>query len=131
MNDKIYTLKKLAELLELKERTLRQKLIDKEIKGYKKWGQWYVLHSDLLRAIKGASMNVEPQEPGTPKKTIKRISTSEGTTDERTINKYSTLVEDIRTNQGKYKYDEYAKRNDVSLSIVKKVRGAMVRLGMI
>lgn len=52
MLDKIYTAENAAALLNCNVRTLRKKLSDKTIKGYKKLNKWYLLHSDIIEFIK-------------------------------------------------------------------------------
>lgn len=52
MLDKIYTAESAAALLNCNVRTLRKKLKDKTIKGYKKLGKWYLLHSDIIAYLK-------------------------------------------------------------------------------
>jgi len=50
--DSIYTAEKVAEILNAHIRTIRKKLKAGSLKGYKKMGKWYVLHSDLIAFIK-------------------------------------------------------------------------------
>ena len=45
---KIYTVPQLAKALEVSERTIRDLLRKKTIKGYKKLNKWFVLHADLI-----------------------------------------------------------------------------------
>jgi len=52
MLDKIYTAENAATLLNCNVRTLRKKLKDNSIKGYKKLGKWYLLHSDIIKFLK-------------------------------------------------------------------------------
>lgn len=47
----IYTVERLAELLGLGEKTIRKLLNEGTIKGHKKNGRWFVLHSDVLKYI--------------------------------------------------------------------------------
>lgn len=51
--DKIYTAEKVAETLELSTRTVYQLAREGTLKGNKRSGRWYFLHSDLVRWIKG------------------------------------------------------------------------------
>ena len=48
MDSKIYTVPKLADYLEISERTVRKMLTSKELKGFKKLNKWFVTHKDLM-----------------------------------------------------------------------------------
>jgi len=52
MIDQIYTVEKAAELLGLSDRIIRELANSEELKGYKKNGRWFFLHSDLVAYIK-------------------------------------------------------------------------------
>jgi len=52
MNENIYTVEKAAELLGLSDRVIRELAAAGELKGYKKNGRWFFLHSDILDYIK-------------------------------------------------------------------------------
>ena len=48
---KVYTVPKLASLLDISERKVRDLLRTKELKGYKKLNKWFVLHADLINYL--------------------------------------------------------------------------------
>lgn len=50
--EQVYTIKELAEKLEVTERTISEALRAGDLKGYKKWRKWYVTHTQLLEFIK-------------------------------------------------------------------------------
>ena len=52
MNENIYTVEQVMEILKVGERTILDALRDGSLKGYKKLRRWYVLHSDLITFIK-------------------------------------------------------------------------------
>ena len=52
MIEQIYTVEKAAELLGLSDRIIRELANGGELKGYKKNGRWFFLHSDLVAYIK-------------------------------------------------------------------------------
>jgi excisionase family DNA binding protein len=51
-NIEFYTVDKLAELLGLKETTIRKYYREKKLKGYKFGGRIFFFHSDVIKAIK-------------------------------------------------------------------------------
>lgn len=51
MNDEILTAKKVAEMLEVSQRVVEDKLRSGEMKGYKKFNKWFILKSDLIRFL--------------------------------------------------------------------------------
>lgn len=53
----LYTLKELAQLLEVTERTLHTYIKDGKIKGVKIGGKWKVTEENLQRFISGGSNN--------------------------------------------------------------------------
>lgn len=52
--EQIYTIEAAAAILGVSDRTLRATLNDGGLKGYKRWGRWYILHGDLVRYLKAA-----------------------------------------------------------------------------
>lgn len=143
MNEEIYNIEALTKILGLTERTIRQKLSSGELSGYKRFGQWYMLKSDLIEFIKYGSVVGETLDEKASRMLEERAKrwvgdaskldtvSSSNSADERTVQKYSDLVTDIQTNKKSYSYNQYAERNNVSLSIVKKVRNAMGKLNMV
>ncbi|MEL7530512.1 MAG: helix-turn-helix domain-containing protein [Bacteroidota bacterium] len=50
--DKIYTVKALAEVLGLSEDTIRRKASAGEIPSYKQFGRYYFLHSEIVDLLR-------------------------------------------------------------------------------
>ena len=50
----IYTVSALSQLLGISERTIRKELKQGNIKGIKKLGRWFVLHSNLVDWLNGS-----------------------------------------------------------------------------
>lgn len=53
--DSILTVEAVAELLKIKPNTVRIKINKGEIPAHKFGGRWYVIHSELVEAIRKAS----------------------------------------------------------------------------
>lgn len=51
-NDEIYTVETLAVKLSVSERTIRDTILSKKLKAFKKFTRWYILHTDLLDFLK-------------------------------------------------------------------------------
>lgn len=51
IEETFYTAEQLAELLGSNKKVIEKKLRDKEIKGSKRLGKWFVLRSDLIDYI--------------------------------------------------------------------------------
>lgn len=51
INDEILTSSKVAEMLEVSQRVVENKLRSGEMKGYKKFNKWFILKSDLIRFL--------------------------------------------------------------------------------
>lgn len=47
LNDEFYTVEKASEILNVSLYTLRKYLREKKLKGFKKFGRWYIFKSDL------------------------------------------------------------------------------------
>ena len=52
MLDQIYTSSKVADMLESNKRTIQQLCRNGKLKGHKKLGKWFVLHSDIVKYLK-------------------------------------------------------------------------------
>ena len=60
MDDEFYSVEELADKLRLNIRTVRNKIQKKEIPAYKLHGRWYVIKSEMIRAIKSqGKRNIE------------------------------------------------------------------------
>lgn len=55
--DKIYTVKELCTVLDLKERSITDALRANKIKGHKAFGKWLVFHTDLVQYVKEQPSN--------------------------------------------------------------------------
>lgn len=53
--EQVYTIETAAELLKCNDRVLRENVRSGLIKGYKKLGKWYLLHSDIIKFITSES----------------------------------------------------------------------------
>lgn len=53
MEIKLYTLKEIAEILKVTERTLLAYIKEGRLKAYKIGGKWMVTHENLLNLVKG------------------------------------------------------------------------------
>ncbi|MGB1270206.1 MAG: helix-turn-helix domain-containing protein [Flavobacteriaceae bacterium] len=58
MENRVYTAEMASEVLSCHVRTLRKKLTKKELKGHKRLNKWYVLHSDIIKFLKGSKRKV-------------------------------------------------------------------------
>lgn len=52
MDEKIYTAAAAAKLLGSHVKTINKMCRDGEMKGYKKLGRWFILHSDIIEWMK-------------------------------------------------------------------------------
>lgn len=55
--DKVYTVKELCTVLDLKERAITDAIRADKIKAHKTFGKWFVFHSDLIKYIKEQPAN--------------------------------------------------------------------------
>lgn len=62
LDDDFYTVKQVAEKLGLAVRTVSDKLRAGEIVGVKKFGNWYVLKSDLLSMLYNAKAEMPEKQ---------------------------------------------------------------------
>ena len=51
VQEQLHTIETASEILKCNERVLREKIKAGTIKGYKKFGKWYVLYSELVTYI--------------------------------------------------------------------------------
>lgn len=57
VHEKIYTIAQVSDLLRVEETSVIRFIGENSLTGYKQAGQWYVLHSDVIRFIKSGEKN--------------------------------------------------------------------------
>jgi len=62
VQEQLHTIETAADLLKCNERVLREKIKAGTIKGYKKFGKWYVLYSELVTYITSDNENETDNE---------------------------------------------------------------------
>ena len=60
--EQVYTIETAAELLKCNDRVLRENVRSGLIKGYKKLGKWYLLHSDIIKFITSESTDTDTND---------------------------------------------------------------------
>lgn len=57
--EQFYTLEQAADLLQIKERTIADLVRSGTIPAFKRFGKWFVFHSELTNYIENGERNIE------------------------------------------------------------------------